>query len=229
MITATSDEIMVSPNSMGQAVGNVRANDRISGVIANAKNSTIAQVGTWPEGITLITSSVVPNSSVGIGGTVGAILVRTGTRPGNYDLNYQLCDLSEPANCATGKIMLKIPASSTANGRVANTDNLPTISTETVQQTSSSALDGSDLQMSIYPNPVTDELTLKYFSDQDGGELNINVVDMQGLLQLNQKVTTTLGLNVISLDLTKLKEGIYTLKTLQGNKLTTQKINKLVE
>jgi len=87
----------------------------------------------------------------------------------------------------------------------------------------------SEFTSVTYPNPVTNELTLKYFSDQDGGELNINVVDMQGLPQLNQKVTTTLGLNVITLDLTKLKEGIYTLKTLQGNKLSTKKITKLVE
>jgi F0F1-type ATP synthase epsilon subunit len=79
----------IAPATGGTAVTDVRSNDLINGGVATSSNSTISQLGTWPSGITLNT-------------TTGAITVANGTAPGVYAVTYQLCDLTTPtANCAT--------------------------------------------------------------------------------------------------------------------------------
>ena len=72
----------------GVAIANVRSNDLASGVTATAANSTISQVGTWPTGITLNT-------------TTGAVSVAALTIPGTYPITYRLCDKQTPAQCVT--------------------------------------------------------------------------------------------------------------------------------
>lgn len=67
-------------------IANVRANDTINGDQADATNSTIAESGTWPAGITLDTNS-------------GAISVAAAVSAGTYNIDYELCDLNSPANC----------------------------------------------------------------------------------------------------------------------------------
>ena len=72
----------------GIAIANVRSNDTVNFVAANSSNSSISQVGTWPTGITLNT-------------TTGAISVAPGTPPGVYPVTYQLCNLMTPSTCVT--------------------------------------------------------------------------------------------------------------------------------
>jgi hypothetical protein len=73
----------------GVAITNIRSNDKIGTATATSANSTIAQEGTWPTGITLNT-------------TTGEVNVEIGITPGTYSITYKLCDLSTPtANCAT--------------------------------------------------------------------------------------------------------------------------------
>ncbi len=69
-------------------IANVRANDMVNGEAADASNSTIAVIGAWPAGITLDTST-------------GAISIDATVAAGTYSVEYQLCDLADPANCQT--------------------------------------------------------------------------------------------------------------------------------
>lgn len=69
-------------------VANVRSNDTVNGAAATSANSTIAQSGTWPAGISLNT-------------TTGAISTTAAVAPGTYSIAYELCDRNTPANCAT--------------------------------------------------------------------------------------------------------------------------------
>lgn len=84
----------------GTAISNIASNDIINGstaILGSGGNATVAQSGTWPTGITLNT-------------TTGAVTVATGTTPGNYPVEYQLCDKLSPATCATIVDTIKVAA-----------------------------------------------------------------------------------------------------------------------
>jgi hypothetical protein len=71
-------------------IANVAANDSVNGfpvVLGSGGNATIAQSGTWQSGITLNTAT-------------GAISTSPGVPVGTYGLQYQLCDLYSPPDCA---------------------------------------------------------------------------------------------------------------------------------
>jgi uncharacterized repeat protein (TIGR01451 family) len=83
-------------------ITNVRSNDNVNGVAASSANSTIAQSGTWPAGITLNTTS-------------GAISTSAVVAPGSYNVAYQLCDLNTPVNCQTIVDTITVSASIVSN------------------------------------------------------------------------------------------------------------------
>ncbi len=90
MITPVTEN-GTAPSTGGTAITNVTWNDDISGTPATlgaSGNSTVAQSGIWPSGITLNT-------------TTGAVIVANGTAPGKYPVTYQLCDKLIPITCAT--------------------------------------------------------------------------------------------------------------------------------
>jgi len=75
--------------SGGIAIPNIVSNDFVNGlpvVLGTGGNATISQIGVWPSGITLDSSTANIN-------------VATGTTQGTYSVTYQLCDLL--ANCST--------------------------------------------------------------------------------------------------------------------------------
>jgi hypothetical protein len=80
----------VSSATGGTPISDVTDNDTVNGqpaVLGTGGNATIAQVGTWPSGISLNT-------------TTGAINVTAGTPPGKYAVVYKLCDTLKPTpNC----------------------------------------------------------------------------------------------------------------------------------
>jgi hypothetical protein len=80
----------VSSATGGTPISDVTDNDSINGqaaVLGTGGNATIAQVGTWPSGISLNT-------------TTGAVTVTAGTPPGKYAVVYKLCDTLKPTpNC----------------------------------------------------------------------------------------------------------------------------------
>jgi hypothetical protein len=83
--------VTISAGSSGITVGNVAANDFVNGqaaTLGTGGNATVAQVGTYPTGVTLNT-------------TTGSLSVAAGTAPGSYTVSYQLCDKLSPVNCTT--------------------------------------------------------------------------------------------------------------------------------
>ncbi|MFV0645305.1 MAG: SdrD B-like domain-containing protein, partial [Sphingomonadaceae bacterium] len=94
------------------AISNVRSNDRINGRPATSANSTIAESGTWPDGITLDP-------------VTGAVQIDGSVPPGSYTIVYQLCDLASPVpNCTLVTDTVEVtPALSSVTGTVYLDDN----------------------------------------------------------------------------------------------------------
>ena len=104
-VTASPDAGTVSSGTGGTAVPNVAANDVVNGLpvtLGGSGNATLASVGTYPNGITLNT-------------TTGSVSVAQGTTPGSYTLVYQLCDRLTTPTCTTGLATISVTPSIAAN------------------------------------------------------------------------------------------------------------------
>jgi hypothetical protein len=80
-----------------------------------------------------------------------------------------------------------------------------------------------DLQMNIYPNPVTDYL-LVTLAQQDNKPVNINVINSVGQTVKSIRFQQISG--SIKIPVKDLTEGIYVVEVNMGNKILTQKIIK---
>ncbi|GAB3491443.1 hypothetical protein GCM10027341_04400 [Spirosoma knui] len=102
-VVANADAGTASAGTGGTAIGNIVTNDVVNGVPATlGSNATLAQVGTYPPGITLDPAT-------------GSISVAQGTTPGSYTVAYQLCDQLTPVTCTTGLATVTVTASIQAN------------------------------------------------------------------------------------------------------------------
>jgi hypothetical protein len=104
-VLATPDAGTVSAGTGGTAVANVTTNDIVNGqpaTLGTGGNATVAQVGTYPTGITL-------------NPTTGSLSIAQGTAPGAYTVAYQLCDKLTPATCSTAIVSFTVTPSLTAN------------------------------------------------------------------------------------------------------------------
>ncbi|PRY29062.1 hypothetical protein CLV58_1271 [Spirosoma oryzae] len=102
---AMPDAGTVSSGTNSTAVANVAANDFVNGqpaTLGTNGNATVAQVGTYPPGVTLDP-------------TTGSLTVAQGTTPGSYTVAYQLCDKLTPATCSTAIVSFIVTASEVAN------------------------------------------------------------------------------------------------------------------
>ena len=100
-INAVPDVGGASAGTASTPITDVAANDTVNGAVAllgATSNATVAEVGTWPPGITLNTSS-------------GAISTTAAVPVGTYQIQYQLCDLRSPPDCATTTDTVSVAAS----------------------------------------------------------------------------------------------------------------------
>ncbi len=77
--------------------------------------------------------------------------------------------------------------------------------------------------LSVYPNPVSDEVNLRTGSFRPGEELNIRVSDMTGREVLRQKVPAS---GLVTLDLHHLQTGGYFITVRSANRVETARIIK---
>ncbi len=70
----------------------------------------------------------------------------------------------------------------------------------------------SDLPTLIYPNPTNGRDTKMRISTDRSGELDIEVIDLQGKIVRRQKVEVAEGLSEITLEIKGLPKGLYTVK-----------------
>ncbi len=104
-IVATAQNGAAPAGGTFTAIANAAANDTVNGfpaVLGASGNATIVEVGVWPSGIMLNT-------------TTGAITTSPGVPVGTYSLQYQLCDLYSPPDCATATDLVTVAVSIIAN------------------------------------------------------------------------------------------------------------------
>ena len=81
----------------------------------------------------------------------------------------------------------------------------------------------SNSNLSLYPNPVEDELTLAYRS-MDESETFVELFNSTGVKVLFRPIKVLKGLNVIQLNVSQLPEGIYFLNINETNRRLTKQV-----
>jgi hypothetical protein len=80
--------------------------------------------------------------------------------------------------------------------------------------------------LNIYPNPATDFTSLE-FASTSAGLTFVKMYDLNGRLQKEIQMNTTVGMNKVDISLSELAVGIYTVNVIENNVTThTQKIEK---
>ncbi len=100
VITPQPDSGTTNSGTASAAIANVAANDVLNGqpaVLGAGGNATVAASGAYPAGIALNTTS-------------GAITVAASVGPGVYAVQYRLCDLRLPPECATATTTVTVKA-----------------------------------------------------------------------------------------------------------------------
>jgi len=100
-VVANPDTGTAVAGTASTPIPNVAANDTVNGapaILGTTGNATVAQLGSWPAGI-----SLDPNA--------GAVSITAAVPPGTYSLQYQLCDLNSPPDCASTTDTITVSAS----------------------------------------------------------------------------------------------------------------------
>lgn len=110
--------------------------------------------------------------------------------------------------------------------------SMTTVLAEMTKKLAGAALDavtgepGGDIAVVAYPNPVVETLTVKYFSQQDGTAVRMQLADMQGTVKQTSQQTVKRGFNTFQLNMATAVGGTYLLQTVVGDKVVTKKIMK---
>ncbi|MBL0117991.1 MAG: T9SS type A sorting domain-containing protein [Saprospiraceae bacterium] len=83
----------------------------------------------------------------------------------------------------------------------------------------------SDVDISIYPNPVSTLLNLKFMSSA-AGKTNVLIYNTMGELVKSEAIEVKIGENNSVINLSKLPNGVYTIQMLIEGKMYTEKIIK---
>ena len=61
----------------------------------------------------------------------------------------------------------------------------------------------------VYPNPVSNQLTIDLVSEYDLTNVNVNIYDLTGKVLIQLQVDLAIGSNQIPIDVSKLPKGTY--------------------
>ncbi|WP_123947462.1 T9SS type B sorting domain-containing protein [Flavobacterium reichenbachii] len=180
VIDAVEDVITsINGNNGGKTVS-ITANDKLNGnpvVVGTALGEvTLSIVGTLPTGLTL-------NAD-------GTITVASNTPAANYNVEYRICENTNPTNCDSVTIIVPV----TAGNLTANADVIASVKASSLAQTLSVNVFDNDTKngVKLVPSDVT---------------LTTSTPDPKGYLVLNPDGTITLGANTPAGDY----ELIYTI------------------
>ena len=82
----------------------------------------------------------------------------------------------------------------------------------------------SEIQFEIYPNPASDNISVKINTSQKEN-LSVEIYDLAGKQILNKQFgVTSVGMNEVNVSLSDLKKGTYLIRVLAGNQTGTQKL-----
>lgn len=80
-----------------------------------------------------------------------------------------------------------------------------------------------EISLFVFPNPATEQIQVKW-QGWANGMLNINVRDISGKLCMSQAASQVSGNNLLDLNISNLKSGIYLLELTDGERKYVQKI-----
>ncbi|PBQ32773.1 hypothetical protein CNR22_13650 [Sphingobacteriaceae bacterium] len=130
----------------------------------------------------------------------------------SFALNY-MDSLNYPDSCI---IVLRASGSNPANNDYLWTDNLAFTGTvavvqPTVNTTGLNENTKKNLALTLYPNPAQDHVTVNY-SINSAQEVSVQIIDVSGKVVKDMHAPNAIGLNVLTIETTKLAKGVYTLK-----------------
>jgi len=80
-----------------------------------------------------------------------------------------------------------------------------------------------DKSLSVYPNPANNLLNVNYISDRNA-EIKVNILDLSGVMMMNETRTVLTGSNSIQFNTDYLKSGVYILRIQNENTIYNQKV-----
>jgi Secretion system C-terminal sorting domain len=81
--------------------------------------------------------------------------------------------------------------------------------------------------MITYPNPTTDLVMIKYFSERANEQVKFELIDERGMIKYSSKIKTVLGFNSLQMSLANLPIGSYLIQSVANKKVITKKIAKV--
>lgn len=88
------------------------------------------------------------------------------------------------------------------------------------------AEEATNYKFLVYPNPVKDTLSLKYFVEQANTEINIELIDAKGSVLKTVKQKPVIGYNTSKMPMNNVIDGAYFVRTYFDNKVQTVKVIK---
>ncbi|HLI93969.1 MAG TPA: T9SS type A sorting domain-containing protein, partial [Puia sp.] len=175
------------------------------------------------------TTIAFPASSVMLNGTGSS-------DPAGEPLTYSWYELSGPAEVT---IAAPDAIQPTATGlqpgvyvfglQVINTAGLTdtaSVEVRVVNSQRTTAADTGSAQVSVYPNPVQDVLTVKFTDPGVSGNVLLTVFDMRGRRLISEQVQVVSGAQLLTLNVAGLARGTYALEVVTGRAKSNQLIVK---
>ena len=83
------------------------------------------------------------------------------------------------------------------------------------------------VELKVIPNPVAKNNILVEYHASESGNLSIEIIDITGKVMSLQEFSAVAGKNNLTMDITTFNQGIYILRTQQGNDIQTMRFVRL--
>jgi len=165
--------------------GDVLANDTLGGAPATATSVTASAAGIWPGGLNLLTT--------------GVLTVSSGVAGGSYALDYRICQIVAPTNCAIATASVTVPTVGTVSGRAVDAATALGVPGATVRigtRTTTTDLSGA---FSFTGVPAAERITVVFEADTHAESARITSLASGGTADVQARllrVGTTASVDV---------------------------------
>jgi len=169
-VTAAADSFVLSAGSSAE----VLANDTLGGVQASADRVTVAAIGALPAGVTL--------------SAAGLVTVAAGIAPGTYSIDYRICQIVAPANCAQTGATVVVPSLAILSGRLVDANTALGIAGARVSASGVSATTDSAGAYTLSGLPTGDRITVLFGADNYADTARIASAMAQGSADVSARL-----------------------------------------
>lgn len=154
------------------------------------------------------------------------VVSRTSSSSGNLSSSFTI-----PSSATLGTTRIRVQVKWAAYSTSCETFQYGEVEDYTVNITNTAGLPGeggSELAMTdvkLFPNPVNEDLNISFVSGNEG-EIQVQVMDLLGRLQMDQTFTSQFGENLMSLPVKPLLSGSYILIIKDKNQIMNYKFIK---